>query len=83
MTTPMITEAQYRKIRSAMMLKGVTNIGIAEREHVTDNYVTYVLTGRRKGYRIRRAIAEECGVAYEALWPDEEEPEEPKLPEAA
>lgn len=62
-----------------MMLHGVKVAHIAEREKVTDNYVTYVITGRRKGYRIRKAIAEECGVAYGELWPEDDS----DLPEAA
>jgi lambda repressor-like predicted transcriptional regulator len=76
----MITDAQHRKIRATMMLHGVMLAHIAKREDVTEGYVTYVITGRRKGYRIRKAIAEECGVPYGELWPDEDDPD---LPEAA
>ena len=67
----MITPQQHRKIRAAMMIADVKIARIMEREKVSDTYVTYVITGRRKGYRIRRAIAEECGVPYADLWPDE------------
>ena len=75
----MITKAQHRKIRSTMMLHDVTCTRIADLEQVTDNYVTFVITGRRKGYRIRRRIAAECGVDYKELWPDDD----PEWPEAA
>jgi len=68
----MTNTRQYRKIRSTMMLHGVTNQQIAAQERVTENYVTFVITGRRVGYRIRRAIAAACGVAVTELWPDEE-----------
>jgi hypothetical protein len=75
-----IIELQYRKARSAMAFAGVKNSEIAEIEDVSLTYVTYVLTGRRKGYRIRRAIAKKCGVPYEEIWIDEADPE---LPAAA
>lgn len=71
---------QHRKIRSTMMLHGVTQAQIAERENVSENYVTRVVTGRNVGHRIRRAIAKACGVPVTELWPDEEEPD---LPAAA
>ncbi len=62
-----------------MMLHGVTNQEIATQEGVTENYVTFVVTGRRVGYRIRRAIARACGVSVKYLWPDTDD----DLPEAA
>lgn len=71
----MLTEAQHRKIRATMMLHGVTHDRVAAIGKVTVNYVTYVVTGRRKGYRIRRIIAAECGVPYEELWTDENDSE--------
>lgn len=79
-----INKKQYRKIRAAMMLHGVTNESIATsvKPTVTPNYVTFVITGRRVGYRIREAIAKACGVAVTEFWPDED-PEEPELPQAA
>lgn len=70
---------QYRKIRSTMMLHGVTNQQIAAQEKVTENYVTFVITGRRVGYRIRKAIAAACGVKVTDLWPGDES----ELPKAA
>lgn len=78
----MTTTAQYRKIRSTMMLHDVQLKDIAAQEKVTESYVTFVVTGRRVGHRIRRAIAAACGVPVTELWPDEET-DEPKLPEAA
>jgi len=68
----MTSTPQYRKIRSTMMLHGVTNQQIAAQENVTESYVTFVITGRRVGRRIRRAIAQACGVAVSELWPDDE-----------
>lgn len=66
----MTSTQQYRKIRALMMEHGVTNIQIANQEGVSEVYVTYVITGRRTGYRIRRAIAKAIGTAVEVLWPD-------------
>lgn len=75
----MTNTPQYRKIRSTMMLNGVTNQQIAAQENVTESYVTFVITGRRVGRRIRRAIASACGVSVTYLWPDDES----ELPQAA
>jgi len=61
---------QYRNVRAQMMLAGVTNEMIAEKEQVTPIYITYVVTGRRQGYRIRRAIASACKLRVVDLWPD-------------
>lgn len=66
----MTTSTQYRTIRATMMQHGVTLNRIAEIEGVTPGYVTFVVTGRRQGYRIRAAIAKECGVSIETFWPD-------------
>lgn len=66
----MTTTQQYRNVRAQMMLAGVTNEMIAVKEQVTPIYVTYVVTGRRQGYRIRRAIAAACNQGVADLWPD-------------
>lgn len=79
----MKTSAQYRKIRATMMQEGVTLVQIAKQEDVTETYVTYVVTGRRVGRRIRRAIAKACKVAVSYLWPDETDEHDPELPKAA
>jgi len=62
-----------------MMNEGVTNKQIAAQESVTESYVTFVITGRRVGHRIRKAIADACGVAVSEFWPDEDA----DLPQAA
>ena len=66
----MTNTSQYRKIRSLMFEHGITCVRIAELEQVSDTYVTFVITGRRTGYRIRRAIAAACKVGVADLWPD-------------
>lgn len=57
-------------IRALMSANKVTNVAIAEEESVCREYVSYVINGERKGYRIRRAIARKCHVPVEYLWPD-------------
>ncbi len=78
---------QHRKIRATMVLHGVTQGQIAAQEKVSEGYVTFVVTGRRVGHRIRAAIARACGVSVTELWPDEkpdeEEPDDPEMPAAA
>jgi hypothetical protein len=66
----MTNTSQYRRIRSLMFEHDVTCVKIARQEQVSDTYVTFVVTGRRTGYRIRRAIAAACSVPVEQLWPD-------------
>lgn len=61
---------QYRKLRSLMFEHGVTCTGIAHLCGVSDTYVTFVVTGRRTGYRIRRAIAAAVNQPVEVIWPD-------------
>lgn len=57
-------------IRALMAANKVTNASIAKEEKVTPEYVSYVITGQRTGYRIRRAIARRCNVTVEFIWPD-------------
>ena len=62
----------------------ITNAKIADRcvPKVTPIYVSNVINGQRKGYRVRKVIASMLQVPEEALWPPEDE-EEPELPAAA
>lgn len=69
-----------RRPRAAMYLNGITDRTIAEICEVTELYVTLVVTGQRKGYRIREAIASACKVSVNELWPEDADPE---LPAAA
>lgn len=57
-------------IRALMSANRVTNAAIAREEKVSREYVSFVVTGQRTGYRIRRAIAKRCHVPVEYLWPD-------------
>jgi hypothetical protein len=57
-------------IRALMEAHRITNVDVAIEEDVTPMYVSYVIHGKRTGYRIRRAIARKCGVQVETLWPD-------------
>lgn len=61
---------QFRSIRAEMVKNGVTNAQISREEQVSTVYVYYVLSGKRTGYRIRRAIAQAVKVPVEKLWPD-------------
>jgi transcriptional regulator with XRE-family HTH domain len=68
--TAMTVKERYRYIRSLMVLNNVTNAEIAEEAKVSREYVYYVMSGQRTGYRLRRVIAEKCGVQVEAIFPD-------------
>ncbi|HAM41247.1 MAG TPA: transcriptional regulator [Candidatus Omnitrophica bacterium] len=63
-------QEQFRQIRGEMVKNGITNAQIARDAQVSTVYVYYVLTGRRAGYRIRRAIAKAVHQPVEKLWPD-------------
>lgn len=77
-TTTIPAKKRARKIRSVMALADVTNVKVAQKAKVTHIYVSNVINGQRVGRRIRKTIAEMCGVAYEELWPDDD-----GFPEAA
>jgi lambda repressor-like predicted transcriptional regulator len=66
----MSTQERFRFIRAAMVRAGVTNAQIARDEKVSTEYVYYVLSQKRTGYRIRLAIAHAVDVPVEDLWPD-------------
>lgn len=59
-----------RKIKAMMTLKGITGLQIAKREKVTKPYVSFVIHSRRRGQRIRRAIAAALHMKIVDLWPE-------------
>jgi lambda repressor-like predicted transcriptional regulator len=68
--SPITDQERMRIIRAEMVRAGVTNAQIAREEEVVPNYVYFVISGKRKGYRIRRAIAKKVDKPVEQLWPD-------------
>jgi lambda repressor-like predicted transcriptional regulator len=68
--SPITDQERMRNIRAEMVRVGVTNAQIARSAQVVPNYVYFVISGKRKGYRIRRAIAEAVNQPVEQLWPD-------------
>jgi predicted transcriptional regulator len=63
---------RYRYIKSLLSLQGITVRAIAKQLNVSQPMVSQVLTGDKKGLRIRHGIAEILGKKYEELWPREE-----------
>lgn len=61
---------RYRFVRSVMVRCGVKNIEISKLAGTSKQRVHDVMMSVAKGYRIRRIIAEQCGVEVEQLWPD-------------
>lgn len=57
-----------RKVKSIMMLKGVTSKAIAKQAKVSETWVSLVLNGRGTSARIRRAIADAVDMKVEDLW---------------
>jgi lambda repressor-like predicted transcriptional regulator len=73
-----IAERIYRNADSAMARAGLTNKEIAKIAGCSATQVSYVKTSRRKGYRVRQIIADECGVPYSEIWIDETDSSLPK-----
>ncbi|MDH4319920.1 MAG: helix-turn-helix domain-containing protein [Desulfobulbaceae bacterium] len=58
-----------RKIRSWIVLAGVTQTAIAESIGVKPSSVNDVIAGRRKTKRIREAIAKAIKMPVSEIWP--------------
>jgi transcriptional regulator len=58
----------YRRIRCALVGRGVTFAAIARRLKVTRCNITLVAKGQRVSRRIRRALARACSLRMEELW---------------
>lgn len=57
------------KVKSIMMLHGVTGKEIARKTGVTETWVSLVLNNKKKSDRIRKAIAGAVGMNVKDLWP--------------
>lgn len=66
----MSAKERYRLIRSEMVRRGITNKEIADAGSVSREYVFMVLSGQRKGYRVRLLVAQKCELPVQDLWPD-------------
>ena len=58
-----------RKVKSLMVLKGITSVSIARKTGVTTTWMSLVLNGHKKSRRIQKAIADALGKKYTELWP--------------
>ena len=67
----MTQKERYRYIRSLMVRQGVTNVEVAKEANVSREYVYFVMTGQRTGYRIRRVLAEMIGLDVTDIWPEQ------------
>lgn len=60
------------KVKSMMVLKGVSQREICRALHVTPATVSLIVSGKKKSRRVRRAIAKALGVPYNDLWHEPE-----------
>lgn len=60
------------KVKSMMVLKGVSQRDICRDLHVAPATVSLIVSGKKKSRRIRRAIAAALGASYESLWHEPE-----------
>lgn len=58
------------EIRILMLMTKVTQAGIARELNVTRPAVNQIIDGTYTSDRIRRKIAEKCGVDITRIWPD-------------
>jgi DNA-binding XRE family transcriptional regulator len=58
------------RVKSLMVLKGVKQVDICRKLHVTPQTVSLIVSGKKKSARIRAAIAKALGVKVEDLWPN-------------
>ena len=66
----MSAQERYRFIRSELVRRGITNKSISDEADVSREYVFMVLSGQRKGYRVRLLVAQKCQIPVETFWPD-------------
>jgi len=66
----MSAQERYRFIRSEMVRNGITNVAITKEAQVSREYLHMVMSGVRKGYRVRQIVADKCGIPIETFWPD-------------
>lgn len=57
-----------RKVKSIMMLKGITSKAIAKKAGVSETWISLVINGRGTSARIRKAIADAVDMKVEDLW---------------
>jgi lambda repressor-like predicted transcriptional regulator len=59
-----------RKVKSLMVLKGITGVDIARKLGISPNTVYVVMGGYGKSRPIHQAIADALGMKVEQLWPE-------------
>ena len=59
---------QNIRARHLLLDAGISGADIARRLGITRQAVADVISGRRSNPRIRKAIADACGVTVESLW---------------
>jgi lambda repressor-like predicted transcriptional regulator len=60
-----------KKIRALGALKGINWFDVARKEGVDRTAIYKTIDGNIKSHRLRKAIADALGVAYEELWEKE------------
>lgn len=58
-----------RKVKSLMVLKGITGVDIARKLNLSPVTVYIVVSGRGKSRRIQQTIANALGMSFTELWP--------------
>ncbi len=69
----MLAYSEQKNIKVLLVVAGVKQVDIARRLRVSRSFVSEVVAGKKRTYRIRRAIARALGVTVAELWPDSRE----------
>lgn len=59
------------RVKSLMVLKGVQQVDICRKLHVTPATVSLIVSGKKTSARVRLAIAKALGMRVEELWPND------------
>jgi lambda repressor-like predicted transcriptional regulator len=62
---------KYRYIKSQLILQGIEIQDIAKDVGVSPTMVGFVVAGKRKSLRVRKAIARKLRMDITDIWPDE------------
>lgn len=58
-----------RKVKSLMVLKGISGVEIARRLGLSPVTIYIVVSGRGKSRRVQQTIADALGMSFAELWP--------------
>jgi transcriptional regulator with XRE-family HTH domain len=59
------------RVRSVLILKGITLRDLAKRAGVTPRFIDYLLKGERNSPRVQKLISQVTGISFSSLWSED------------